>query len=100
MKSPILSRLRPFPLLISVIIVTLLSFFLFTILGIVTVVLTYGIPLQDVLSQFNPGGAENIGALKILQISQSIGIFIVCSPIRSTNAGELNVSKNISGMYK
>ena len=77
MKSPILSRLRPFPLFISVIIVTLISFFLFTFLGIISVVLAYGIPLQDVLNQISPGGAENVGILKILQISQSIGIFIV-----------------------
>lgn len=77
MKSPILSKLSPFPLLISVILVTLLSFFLFTILGIVTVVLTYGIPFENVLMPIGSGGAENIGILKILQIFQSIGIFIV-----------------------
>jgi len=77
MKSPILSKLRSLPLLISVIIVTLLSFFLFTILGIISVVLAYGIPMQDVLNQMNPDTADSIGVLKILQISQSIGIFIV-----------------------
>ena len=77
MKSPILSKLSPFPLLISVIIVTLISFFLFTILGIVSVVLAYGIPIQEVLNQFSPAGGQNIGVLKVLQISQSVGIFIV-----------------------
>lgn len=62
--------------LLAVILITLISFFVFAIIGVVLASQIFHIPLQDLLSNMGSGSASEIGALKMLQITQSIGIFI------------------------
>ncbi len=77
MKSPIFERLSPFAFLVAIVVVTLISFLIFTFLGIFLAVSIYDIELGDLLSSINPDSQSNIRVLKFLQIFQSIGIFIV-----------------------
>lgn len=67
--------------LILLALITVVSFFLFTLIGLIGAVVLYGIPFQDVLSSMNPSNPDNIGLLKFMQITQSFGIFILPSLI-------------------
>lgn len=81
MKNRFFIGLSPFLQLILLALITVVSFFLFTLIGLAGAVVLYGIPLQDVLSSMNPSNPDNIGLLKFMQITQSFGIFILPSLI-------------------
>ncbi|MEA1878575.1 MAG: CPBP family intramembrane glutamic endopeptidase [Bacteroidota bacterium] len=79
MKNRFFIGLSPFLQLILLALITVVSFFLFTLIGLIGAVVLYGIPFQDVLSSMNPSNPDNIGLLKFMQITQSFGIFILPS---------------------
>jgi len=81
MENRFFSRLSPYVQLILIALVTVVSFFLFTMISLIGAVALFGMSLQDVLSSMNPSNPDDIGLLKFMQITQSIGIFILPSLI-------------------
>ncbi|MCK5820440.1 MAG: CPBP family intramembrane metalloprotease [Bacteroidales bacterium] len=79
MDNRFFNGLRPYLQIILIALITVLSFFLFTLIGLFGAAALYGMPLQDVLASMNPADQGNIGLLKFMQISQSFGIFILPS---------------------
>ncbi len=81
MENRFFSKLQPFLQIILIALITLVSIFIFTLIGLIGAVLFFGIPLQDVLGSMNLTDPDSIGLLKFMQITQSIGIFILPSLI-------------------
>lgn len=73
--------LRPYMQLLMVTVITLVSFFVFTLIGMIGALLLFDIPLADVLNSMNLSNPNSIGLLKFMQITQSIGLFILPSLI-------------------
>jgi len=79
MENRFFSGLRPFLQILLIALITIVSFFIFTLIGLIGAVVLYGIPMQDVLGSMNSSNPDNIGLLKFMQITQSVGIFILPS---------------------
>ena len=77
MKKPFFSGLHPVAQLLMLVLTTLISYFVFAFIGILIVVGFYDISLADLVEAIGSGGISHVGVLKVLQITQSIGIFIV-----------------------
>lgn len=56
--------------------VAIVFFFLFNLLAILIAVIFYDVPFSELAGALNAGNAENIPLLKVVQISNSIGLFI------------------------
>ncbi len=81
MENKFFSGLRPYLQFILLALITVVSFFIFTLIGIIGANFIFHVPLQDVISAMNPSNPDNMGLLKFMQITQSVGIFILPSLI-------------------
>lgn len=77
MENRFFTGLRPYYQLLLLALVALVSFFVFTLIGLVGANVFFGVPLNEVLGSMNPSDPNNINMLKWMQICQSFGIFIV-----------------------
>ena len=71
------ARLRPYMQLILLALVAIVFFFLFNLLAVLVAVIFFHVPFSDLAGALNAANTENIPLLKVVQISNSIGLFIV-----------------------
>lgn len=77
MNRPFFAGMHPVLQLLLLVLTTLVSYFVFAIIGMLIVVGFYDISLAQLVEAIGSTGVSDIAVLKILQITQSIGIFIV-----------------------
>lgn len=77
MNTPFFFRLHPLLQLLTLVLTTLVSFFVFALLGFAAVTLFWDISLLELIGSMGTSGIDDVGMLKVMQIFQSIGIFIV-----------------------
>ena len=79
MENRFFGGLRPYMQLILLAVIALVSFFIFTLISLIGALIFFDIPLREAINSMDPSNPENIALLKFMQITQSIGIFIVPS---------------------
>ena len=79
MKNPFFYNPRPISQLLLVILVVLLGFFLFFVLGLISSLIIFPITLSDLTNGLDFNNSGMVPVLKNLQIWQSVGMFVVPS---------------------
>lgn len=77
MKKPFFSALPKVSQLILLILITLVSFFVFALIGMLLASRLFHVPIAEQLQIIGMAGTKEVAIGKLLQIFQSIGIFIV-----------------------
>jgi len=77
MEQRFFATLPPSGQLIFTLLITLVSFFVVSMLSILFGVLAFGIPLQEWVSLADLNEPAETGILKYLQITQALGIFVI-----------------------